>query len=142
MYSSGFLMEQNTASGAYWVHCYDHDGSLEAYVTVAFGPFSDDEALDREPPTTFAARFGSVVGQDHPAFSVVDAREHTPDSRSHGCRLDRPEALAHPLIDTFWNACDVLTDELLDDPRHWPGRRRGMVDRIREHRHHRAHRRR
>lgn len=117
---AGGLIDDEKAVGLYSVHLYRHDGKREAFLTVAF----DDHGIDSDrigaEPITFAARFGETEGIHGPSFSAVDARELAPSTDLYGRRLDRDEALGHPWIKRFWNACDVLAEELLLDHRNWP----------------------
>lgn len=117
---SGGLIQDQKAVGLYSMHLYRHGGEREAFLTVSFGDHGVDSDSGPADTVTFGARFGQTVGTEGPAFSAVNAKELSPPTELYGRRVDRDEALAHPWIGRFWDACDVLADELLLNRRNWP----------------------
>jgi hypothetical protein len=104
----GFINQNGAAHAVFYADWYPH--AAEAYIDVVFGTWGDDEYRDQ---VTFGCRIGHVSGQESPAASLVPAAEVRPDHPMFGVKLNRQQALDHPLVSEFWRVIDWL---ILNEP--------------------------
>lgn len=103
--TNGLVLRDGAACAAYWTAWYPHEN--EAWIDVAFGSF---QAPDYADNVTFGCRVGHVEGQAEPACSLVAAAQPAADDAIFGHKLSRDEALAHPLLNEFWEVVDWLIE--------------------------------
>ena len=104
----GFITDGGSAHAVFYADWYPH--VPEAYIDVVLGTWGDDQYLDH---VTFGCRIGHVSGQEAPGASLVRAAAVRPDHPMFGIKLDRREALEHPLLEEFWRVVDWL---ILNEP--------------------------
>ena len=102
-----FVYRDDSAYAIALIECHRHDKEPEIFFTIAFGSWGDDS--DSAKNMTIACRYGSVLGQDEPACSLLDVSDKYTEP-IFGKKLRRTDALASQRIDEFWQVVDYLLE--------------------------------
>ncbi|HEU4320011.1 MAG TPA: hypothetical protein VFS66_08010 [Acidimicrobiia bacterium] len=109
---TGFVLKEDSAYAVYYVDWYPH--SNEAYVDAILGSW-DGPGYDDN--VTFGCRLGEVEGYAGPQASLVTGGAQRGDKPIMGTKLERDDALRHPLVAEFWELVDwlIVNDSLLHE---------------------------
>ena len=109
---TGFVLRDDSAYAVYYVDWYPHTD--EAFVDVILGSWGGPEYDDN---VTFGCRLGEIEGHAGPQASLVTGGALRGDQPIMGKKLERDEALSHPMIGEFWDLIDwlILNDSLLHE---------------------------
>lgn len=113
-----FITDRGSAFAVCFIEAHRHNHDPELYFTATLGDWGGDSTNDH---ITFACRYGSVIGQDTYACSLMDVPESFENSLT-GKKLTRNEGLAHEKINEFWHVVDFLleSDKDIHDFLHHP----------------------
>lgn len=104
------LSEGGVARAEFYASCYHHTAGAEVYFDVTIGTWGTGDFSDH---VTFGCRWGALEGHNQPMCSLTTGGGVFDEGPIWGTKLDRPAALAHPLLPEFWDMVDYL---LLNDP--------------------------
>lgn len=104
------LDRNGVTRAVFYASCYHHAAGGEVYFDIVIGTWGTGDHSDH---VTFGCRRGAIKGHDAPMCSLTTGGRVFDDDPMFGSKLDRPAALAHPLLPEFWEMVDFL---LLNDP--------------------------
>ena len=100
-----YLESDGKTFGVYFAELHKHGGRPEVFIDVILGTWGMPDQTPNDH-VTFACRVGDVEGQESPGATLVQPRgENHPIL---GVPLSRDDALAHPLLGTFWAVVDFI----------------------------------
>jgi hypothetical protein len=102
---TGFIYGDGDAHSIYYAACHGHP-EHEVWLDVILGTWGEDDYV--EDHRTFSCRIGEEGATAVDASAVAEGKADL-----FGRKLTREEALADPLVGTFWNVVDLVA---LEDP--------------------------
>lgn len=99
---NGLIYEDGDAHAIYFAACHGHPDH-DAWIDVVLGTWGDDDARDHMTFSCELRREGATAVDATVAVEGV--------SELFGRKLTRDEALAHPLLQSFWTVVDLVAVE-------------------------------